>query len=254
MERRFREYGAGLFAVLQTKRQVMMSFGDIQGAREAMDGLSREKEGPLKDCPACDLNDQVKFYFLINDPKEALRRASPILADKMKCATVPQTTLAKVLLPLVFEGRLDDAVEYHRKGYSMIGTNPDFLSDAADHIRFLTVTDNLSQAIKALERHLPNAFAARELFARLHFYESAMFLMERCAEQDPSVKLRVPNEFPLQSDQGKFDAATLARWFYDQAAEIAAQFDARNGNTYRMSELEGVRKLHRKVTPHSIGK
>lgn len=57
-------------------------------------------------------------------------------------------------------------------------------------------------------------------------------------ESRPEVKLELPEEFPLYNDSGIYNVEELRTYFYNQAKELAQQYDARNGNKGHMERLE----------------
>ena len=83
--------------------------------------------------------------------RKPLELAEPILHGSMRCETIPHTTYAFVLLPFLQTGQVEKAMEYHHKGYRLISGNRHFLAQIGDHLTFLALTDNLSQAIKLFE-------------------------------------------------------------------------------------------------------
>ena len=57
-------------------------------------------------------------------------------------------------------------------------------------------------------------------------------------ESRPEVKLELPEEFPLYNDSGIYNVEELRTYFYNQAKELAQQYDVRNGNKGHMERLE----------------
>jgi hypothetical protein len=191
----------------------------------------------------------VRHQVYFGHDETALEAARPILQGGMRCATVPHGTLGLVLLPLVRLGRAAEAVPLHQRGYRLISRNPKFLTEAGEHLTFLALTDNLPQAIRLLERHLSWALATADLRARFEFYNAVRFLLERLVAADKeSVRLRLPHEFPAWREDGRYDVAELRAWFNLAAAELAARFDERNGNTAFTRELREMRRLNKLVT------
>src|SRR5262249_38846664 len=159
MERRYRAFGSGMHPVHQTARELYRLMGDLPAATAAHANVLLCVRDTLSNCTACEEHAQVKFYLDTGRPATALRKAEPIVAGRVSCAEVPHTTYCYLLLPLVFAGQPDLAAQYHRLGTRLIGTNPKFLPQAARHLVFLTLTDNLTAAAKYLELHLPNGLA-----------------------------------------------------------------------------------------------
>lgn len=244
MEKRYVRAGSTLHAVHVLRRDVAQDMGDREAAMAAQSVLARTRRDWLSNCPACVADGAVDFQLFLGKPKEALKSAGPILKGQMKCAEVPQRTFALVLLPLLQEGRLEEAMAYHINGYRQIARNPKFISQVGQHLTFLTLTDNLAKGVKLLEKHLPVALTTAGLAWRFRFYLGARLLLLRLTEQGKdSLKLRLPPTLPIHNSTGKYTLAELAGWFDAQLADLAARFDARNGNpsfSQRVAELPAL--------------
>jgi hypothetical protein len=165
----------------------------------------------------------------------AVKMAQPILEGKLRCRSVPRQTLSEVLLPLVRLGRMVEAMGCHRQGYRLIKHNSGFVNDAAKHLVFLALTNNLVDPINIFEYYLPfprNAEIA-DYAHRFEFTLASRFLMERLrAEGEHSVKCDVPEAFPAYQASGEYDVVALEEWFEADARRLAARFDARNGTDW----------------------
>ena len=152
MKTRYQRAGSTLHAVYTLRRDVSMYLGDRAQAEAAHTELERTRRDWLSNCAACVADGTVEYLNFLGRHEEALERARPILAGQQRCSEVPHRTYALVLYPLVLQGRLDEAMEYHLTGYKLIARNPKFIGQQAEHLNFLTLTDNLSKAIKLLEK------------------------------------------------------------------------------------------------------
>jgi len=255
MEKRYEKSGSSLHAVHQLRRDVSMYLGDRAAALAAAEVLDRTRRDWLSNCEACVLDGTVEFLLFLDKPSQALTRAGPILNGHKKCAEVPHRTYARVLLPLLQEWEVQQAMAYHVKGYKLIARNPKFLSQHGMHLIFLTLTDNLARAVKLLERHLPMALATTGIAWRFDFYLAAQLLLERLAEKGKeTLKLRLPQTFAIWNEKDRYKVLDLASWITQQLRDLAGRFDARNGNDYftqRIAELQQLKKL---VTPCPLPK
>jgi hypothetical protein len=255
MEKRYTKVGSSLHAVHQLRRDVSMYMGDRAAALAAAEVLDRTHRDRLSNCEACVLDGTVEYLLFLDKPSQALEKAGPILKGRQSCAEVPHRTFARVLLPLLQEWEVQQALAYHRQGYKMIARNPKFLSQHGMHLTFLTLTDNLARGVRLLERHLPMALATTGLAWRFDFYLAAQLLLERLAEKGKEVlKLRLPQTFALWNEKERYQVENLACWLTQQLRDLAGRFDARNGNAYftqRIAELQHLKKL---VTPCPLPK
>jgi hypothetical protein len=255
MTRRYQRSASGLRAIHKVRWLNAVKMGERSLARKHYRFWDKTPRDANSDCPACDQDDRVGFHIFVGKKEKALELAEPILRGSMRCAEVPHVTLANVLLPLLQVGQLDRAVTYHQQGYRLIRNNRAFLSEVGEHLTFLTLTDNLPQAIKLFEKHLEWAFDSMDLYKRWKFYLAAQFLMSRVAARgQTSLKLRLPKTTPGYQEEGRYDVTALSAWIEETCRELATRFDARNGNDGFMRRLAANRRLKRWLTPHALRK
>ncbi|HEY1191172.1 MAG TPA: hypothetical protein VGE74_26290 [Gemmata sp.] len=276
MERRYAEAGAGMHPVHQTARELHRLLGDLTEAAEAHERTMQCSEDPLSNCRACEQHAQVKFHLDSGRTDLALRTAEPLLAGRMRCAEVPHVTYSYLLVPLVLDGQVKQAADYHRKGLQLIGMNPKFLSQAARHIFFLAFTGNLPAAAKLFERHLPNAGATTCPAWRFDFARTAMFLFDLLAEAQeappapPSawaaamswftgekakkkpLHIRFPASYALPDGVDRTDPAAVRDHFAAEARELARAFDARSGNDRFARQLDELPGLKERIVPFAV--
>src|SRR5262249_45847056 len=120
MTRRYEAVGMGLRPIHKLRCRFAMHRGDREGAQQFQRLWRSAPAGWGSDCPACEQDDQVDYLIFMGKDERALEQARPIVHGSMKCAEVPHVTYAKLLLPLLRLGRLEDAAEYHRRGYRLI--------------------------------------------------------------------------------------------------------------------------------------
>jgi hypothetical protein len=253
MTRRFRRSGASLRPVYKLQCKAALAMGD----REATRAYQRQwREAPVgwpSDCPACERDDEVEYLIRAGKDERALERAGPILAGRLRCAEIPHLTLARVLLPLLRLGRLEEAARRHVRGYALAAGNRDFLPETARHLTFLVLTDNLARAAQLLENHLPWALETAELGRRFPFYLAARLLLQRLQDAGRSaLALRLPRTFRLHDDAGQYEVAALAAWCDEALGDLAARFDARNGNDHFTRGIADNRRLKELVRPFPL--
>jgi hypothetical protein len=255
MEKRFRQHGVGRRAVCSAKLNLALFRGDRDGAREAYREWERSPRDSYTDCPACEQDNRVEFLMFEGRNEAAVEAAEPILSGRVKCPAITGRSYTRILLPLVRVGREADAMSYHRKGFPLLSRPGTHARDAARHITFLVVTDNLPRAIKLFEAHLPQpregvTTGRAEQFV---FALAARLLMTRVAtSRAGSVSLRLPAAFPQFEGSGRYDPSALANHVDADAARLAALFDARNGTTYFAEQVEAERALAEFVRPHPL--
>ncbi len=250
MARRYTQQGASLRPIHKLRWLLAMDMHEPTAARKHYAIWEQTPRSWPSDCVACDQDDSVAYHRWLGKDEEALTLARPILEGGLRCAEVPHVTLARVLLPLVRLGRLQEAMRYHHRGYRMIRSGHDFLSQVGDHLTFLALTDNLVRAVKLLEKHLDWALQIANQQARFAFFKAVCFLLQRFETGGKeNLRLRLPRDFPRWSEDGRYRVADLRTWVEQTAAQLAQQFDERNGNCGFSEELHGLAKLHELVTP-----
>jgi len=252
MTERYQRAGSTLHALGSMRRAVAIVLGDRALAEAGHKQLEQTRRDWLSNCSACVADGTIEHYLFLGQYREALAAARPILKGHQTCAEVPHRTYATLLEPLLRTGQLEEAMEYHVKGYRMIARNPKFISQIAKHLTFLALTDNLPRAVKMLEKHLPFALKTTGLAWQFDFYLAGLLLLERLHEQGrQQIRLRLPEQLP-QGERGRVATSELAGWFRTQCQDLAGKFDARNGNDWfsrRLAEIQDLKKL---VMPHPL--
>jgi hypothetical protein len=248
MARRYEADGASQQSVWLKRRAVAMKMGDRAAAGTAQNELAKCRRDSLSDCHACEIDANVEYYFFQDDDEQGVAKAAPILQGRYSCGEVPHLTYAQLLLPLLRLKRGDEAMKQHMKGYRMISGNPgEFVPQLAYHMQFLALTGNFPKAIKILEKNLQLVMESACFAWHFDFYLAGRILMERLGESGrQTIKLRLPDAFPLRNEAGEYSPLTLAEWFNQQLLEMASRFDARNGNDYfrrRIDEVPTIKAL-----------
>ncbi|MCS7021440.1 MAG: hypothetical protein NZU63_06395 [Gemmataceae bacterium] len=241
MRQRYIAAGIGLHPFYQTRRSVYLTMGEIQAAWQDHEQVLKLEPNWMSDCPACERDSTVDVYLELGDYQQAVATAQPIFAGKMRCMEVPHRTYAKFLLSLLQRQETERASAYHRQGLRLIRTQPAFIQEAALHLLFLTLTNNLAAATRLAQRYLPLYLACRCPLWRFEFSRVMAFVCQRLAQSEPPLRLRLPEHFPLPEGVDRKDYSSLAMLFRTEAQELATAFDIRNGNDHyrkRFAQLD----------------
>ena len=247
MERRFRDFGGSLQPVVGKRRMVALQLGDFETAAVAHKKFMRMSRTFLSDCHACELDALAGYWMETGKTTLGVRKAEELIHGGMRCAKVPDSTYADVLLPMVKLGRAVDAMKYHKRGYPLIRRNVGDLCHWGAHMAYLSLTGNDARAVKLLEYHLPDVEASHDPLGGLAFYRGMLLVVERLADQKEKAKLRLPPESPFAEDSGHYVLSTLAKKVRDRAVEQSRRFDRRNGNDYYASLVEQRSNLRKKA-------
>ena len=249
MHQRYVAAGIGLHPFYQTRRNVYLYIGNIAAAQQDHEQVLRHESNPMSDCTACEQDSAVRLHLEAGNFVEAKAAAQPILEKRLRCAEVPHRTYAMLLLPLLENNAPELAKSYHRAGLRLIKVQLNFLQEAALHILFLTITDNLPAAIRLTQRYLPIYAASRCPAWRFDFERVLSFVCQRLAQTSSPLRLRWPDHFPLPEGLDPRDYLSLAQHFRYQAQLLAQAFDARNGNSYFHSLLTQLDTWPQRVRP-----
>jgi hypothetical protein len=249
MERRYRRAGSTLRGYHLLRRNVAMRMGDPVMGDQAHAAWRKSPRDWLSDGAANEQDFLVEYLVFRGRYEEALQEAVPLLTGPLRRGYEPTSTYPELLLPLLRLGRPEAALDYHLKGFPLVARKPPqhLLTEFADHLTFLALTENWSRGLRIVEKVLPAALATVSVSLRFDFYLATLLLLERLQEQGKeTLKLRLPPAFPLHQEGGKYQLAELAAWFRGQLADMAGRFDARNGNDFfsgRVAELPALKKL-----------
>lgn len=253
MTRRFQRSGYGMRSIYKLRWEAAFDMGEPDEARRYYRLWDKTPRDANSDCSACEQDSRVLYHVYFNKHEKALQLAEPILKGSMSCGTVPERTFGRVLLPLLRLGRLERAAEYYGKGYRLTRGNREYLNYLGDYLKFLGLTGNLSQGVKLFEKHLPWALETMDLFARWQFYLGASFFLAVVVESgQTSLKLRLLKETPGYREDGRYETAALASSVEEMCRDLAARFDARNGNDGFARALAKQKRLKRWATPYPL--
>ena len=166
----------------------------------------------LSDCLACETNLKLTYYLAHHKFDQAFLLADELVATKLVCETVPNTTYAKLLIPFFEKGQTEKATNWHHKGLFFIYGVPLYLEEQANHLMYLTRTD-LNEAKLFFDDHVQLSHESDNLYAKFHFYLASLVLAVEAKKQ--GVVMEMDTDF-----------------FIDSVCNIGHAFDKRNQNDY----------------------
>jgi tetratricopeptide (TPR) repeat protein len=230
MERRYREGGHSLQAVLKHRYLVARHVGDQVAADEWYGRWITAPRDSLSDCAGCDPTAQVLYLADRGRDEDAIALAEPVLAGQLTCTEQPQNILSGLLLPYVRTGRSDAAADAHRRAYRLVRGNVADLRDIGDHIAFCARTGNEHRGLEILQRHIDWLDRAPSPAAGMAFAASSALLLRRLTQSGHGavpVHRRQHGERPAED----VAASVLAEQLAAYATDLSLRFDARNGTT-----------------------
>jgi tetratricopeptide (TPR) repeat protein len=240
MERRYLKAGYGLRVVYYYRYRTEKFFGNKDEALKHFRRAQELARDELSDCAACEIDERVTFQAYCGEDELAHSLAEPLFAGLHRCRSVPQRTLANILLPLVRLGRWAEARDYHTRGYSMISQNVIYLTYVSDHLLFLALYGDFEKATQLLEYHFRWTDKNKSQYDNYTFFRAAWLLLELMSDAgERTIKVRLPESFPLYqySQNHHYEISQMKEWFERRAREIGEKFDKRNGTDQFAREL-----------------
>ncbi|HEV3146356.1 MAG TPA: hypothetical protein VGZ47_20885 [Gemmataceae bacterium] len=244
MVKRYEAAGSTMRGYHLLCNRVAVEMGDVEASNRTFETFKKCKRDWLSDSEETEIAFEVLYRNLLADDGKTLHSATPILRNVYKSELYQGIILSTVLLPLLRLRRVPEAMSYHLRSYRLISRNPRYIDRVGDHIIFLTLTDNLGKAATLLQKHMYTAITSVDVSSRFDFYLACRLMLGHLAEGGKrNAKLRLPQQFPLCQESGEYDLARLTGWFDEQTADLARQFDARNGNRFFQSRLENLSNM-----------
>jgi hypothetical protein len=250
MHRRFEAAGSTCQKVYDTETLVGMATGSKDRAAAGFDKATRTEPDWLSERLECIREGTIGYYRFTERYQEAADAALPFVHGRLDCFAGPVRACAMILYPLLELGRVPEAMRYHRLGYPPAARNPGFLWAVDRHVEFLVLTDNLARAVRLTAKHLPAVLAHPSPATRRSWFATLRLLFERLRAVKDRVAFRLPAGHPLHADGDRPRTADLFAWFDAEARQLAAAFDARDGNGYFTKVVDDQEALKAKVCPY----
>jgi len=236
MQRRWTETGHSLQAVYAYRHEVAVHIGDLAAAQEYYLQWCAAPRDDLSDCAACDTASKADWLVLCGQDEEAVAVGESVLSGQVDCTAQPQGVLTTLMFPYLRTGRLDQARDAHRRAYRRQRSHLADLAAIAHHIEFCARTGNEARAVEMVERHLGWLDLAPSPWDVMVFAAVAALALRRAQDRQPRDELTVHRPAHGDRPAGPVAALDLAAELADQATDLAARFDQRNG-TSRVGEL-----------------
>jgi tetratricopeptide (TPR) repeat protein len=156
-----RRGGLSMRAIYSLRTRALLEMGDVAHAQKDFQRWIDAEEDGSEDCPACELNSYVEFLLWSGDTEQAIDKAKPLLAGKMRCAEVPGITQSLLLIPMLTTGRADQAAKGHKASFRQMRENRKFIGYAGQHLQYLAAMNDFTPAVKLLESRLAWALETR---------------------------------------------------------------------------------------------
>jgi tetratricopeptide (TPR) repeat protein len=234
LEERYRRAGFALQPVHGLRVEVADHIGDLAAGEHHFALFLAADRDSMSDCPACVVEEQVRYLIRRGRFAEAVRYADPVLRGEFTCSTQPQGVLTALLPALLAVGEPDRAREAHLYAYRRIRDRARSWH-VHEHLTFCATTGNVARGMEILRQHLDRVHQPANPSDAMHFAAGAAILLSRL----DSSELRYA-ELSLPRAEGLgpriVTAEELRTELTATALNTAAEFDRRNGTT-RQSEI-----------------
>ncbi|MFC3894761.1 hypothetical protein ACFOWZ_25055 [Lentzea rhizosphaerae] len=234
---RYGRLGFSVQPVHGARAEYAYHVGDMTGLAEHLGKYLATESGPMADCDACVVEEQVWMLARLGRHQEAAAHGWEGLSGNTNCATQPQGILSALLWPLLEIGDTERAAHAHTTAYRLI-KDDEITSYVHEHIRFCALTGNVSCGEEILRRSLHKVTATQLPADEMSFAECASVLLQRIS---PDAVFEVPSV-------GTLTAAALLDRLSTRAVELAKAFDARNGTPAWTERI--TRSLEQADYPH----
>ncbi|HLT68287.1 MAG TPA: hypothetical protein VKZ73_10535 [Microbacterium sp.] len=258
LERRFREAGLSMHGLLQVRRDLALSSGDVELAQR----ITAERDLHPKDdhshCDACVRSSDVDLALASGDADRAMTLWQEIHAGNYSCGEEPERVDATMLLPLLRAGRADEALAMHAASYRLVRQYHAEGTMFAQHLPFLAVSGNLTRGLDMIERHLPSIGAAPfNERSTMHTLSRVAVLLDALVDAGRGdVPVRGSDEAGLRrllGHEGVLTAAQFADHAWSTAAELAGKLDERDGTNGSTAAVARRRALRGERIPAPFG-
>jgi hypothetical protein len=216
-----------------------MASGHREAANKTFQVFKKRSGATGMDCRACQLQREVEYAVFVGDDAGAVKHAQTLLSPRSpRCNRVPHVTHAELLLPLLRLGDTEGAAQHHLE-YRKIMKDRAFGFVTAQHLEYLGYLGDLGAGLKLLERHLGWAYDTFDLAERFELLRATLPLLVRLrAKCEQSIKLRLERSVPFWRGDGLYPLADFGEQIRTDLQALAAQFDARNGNSHFSDRTE----------------
>ncbi|MFE7563655.1 hypothetical protein [Kitasatospora sp. NPDC057500] len=221
MRSRYRAAGHGLQPYYAQRFHLAAHTGE--GAQDAYELWAGRPRTELSDCHACEIRSRAVHHLRQDDDVTALDVWRPVLTGEATCAEEPYVSHAQALLPLLCQGRLDEARSSHLVGYRFARGKSGMATSVGLHIEFCALSGNEPRGLELLAENRDLFGVTGDPVSRLSFLTGVEVLIAGLARAGHG-------ELTVSGPPGSsWTVDTLLAHLRTEADALAARFDARNG-------------------------
>ena len=222
MRRRYQDAGHDLQPVYAQEYSLARQLGE--GEELAYELWATRGRTEFSDCAACEARSRAAFHILRGEDQRGLAELQPTFDGQYSCDEEPHNSQALALLPLLRLGRSDEARAAHLTGYRKVRGQEAELTPVGRHLEFCALTGNEARGLELLAQNRALFGFTAAPAGRLDFLTGVELLLARLVGTGHG---HLPCAGPVGTE---WTASSLRDATAAQADELAARFDARNGN------------------------
>lgn len=213
-------------------------YADPNRALEYMERVwQTPRDDSYGDCMACEYSRAVVLYVRLGRLEDARRYAKPLETYRIHpCESSFQKMWAAYLEAALNSGDLEAAAPLAEKLYKKGNRNRTDLCFLGPVLRCWGMT-NSDRAVSLFSRRLEWALGMWDQKLVYDFLKGAWVCFRTLAQKREQVKMKLPNQFPLWREDGRYSTVELSDWAYRQVSEIARKFDRRNNSSWLTEDL-----------------
>jgi hypothetical protein len=226
--------GFTLHSYYTAKAKMAFQQNRLNEAKKYLDLRKSEKRDDLSFCEACELHDMVEYEFLAGNISDAISTGHEIFSGKKQCGYVPFRIVCIALNIFDTYGYEDSAdqlfkiADVHLKEKLVSMPNVGYIGKL---IYFLTKRDK-NKAWELFEKFVRWSLNCEDYY-NYQFSSGALSLFKGSGTR----LLNISALMPWYKPSGVYELPELYAYYNNQAATLAAKFDARNGCTNFTEEL-----------------
>jgi hypothetical protein len=216
--------------------KVKMAFqrNRLDEAKEYLDLRESEKRDDLSSCEACELHDLVEYKFLAGHVNEAVDLGLELFSGRKQCSDIPFRTIC-IAVNVLHDNGYDNSADrlYILADTIMKQIHIDMsnIGHIGKLVYYLTKNDK-NKAWELFEKFVRWSVNCEDYY-NYQFSSGVLSLFKGSGTRS----LNVSPAIPWYKPSGVYEFPELYAYYKDQAATLAAKFDARNGNTNFTEEL-----------------
>jgi hypothetical protein len=236
---RLQRNGFSLHSYYSAKAQMAFQQNKLDEAKEYLQLRKSEKRDDLSFCVACEIHDLVEYELLSENVSNVIDTGEKLFSGKETCKYIPFQTVCIALNIFDKYGYDDYAEELFKIADAelkkMQATDMSNIGYTGKLIYFLTKRDK-NKAWDFFEKYLVWSLNCEDYY-NFQFSSGVLSLLKGSGTHP----LNISPEIPWYKPSGIYELPELYEYYSNQAATLAAKFDARNGNTTFIDELNSMR-------------